>query len=496
MNFLDFYNWLRFSLLTPSFFFKNRFFIERHSKNRLIFSMLTSTQKNTNWRYLNTINIHDYHLKTLQYLYNIYAFIFVGLSLLLILYLLNGFNIINFPIKYECVYLWWRIWDISYFVILQFQCIILTGFLYLLSIIAKYLLMTNFNVFQFIVFNYSNKQSLLQLLQFNDLTVSNTIPRGMQYWYSYSNTVLPVNWIDVVGDNYYKSNIVYVIYYYFKLQQLLIYYPGKTCLVNVMTPSSTIGDTSIWHNFIYFNSKNIVSTITDLCSLESLTPATLFLSLNHNSLLLQQRLLQVKQDVVLQLLNTFKITRWYTLMLYSNSWDSLIIKNYDMRLLLNLVDERTKTTYQSDDHLISLYTWYSSIEWLLFKWQYVLNLSNLNIIYTPNLTLFKNSNIVSQQTDETLLMRIVMYLEWFNWQQLIRLDNLDDNNLVEGSFRLQSHYDVTLMASPLMFFNISNYITFFNLFIYQQLYYASICNFNYYFVTNTAQSVIYSNYLF
>jgi len=113
--FSSYYNWLKYTLLPPSFFFKNRFFIERNFKYKFLFSEINLTFKNTSWlNFANTTLSTYYNL----YLYEKrlwYLFFFILFIFLYFVYFQKTWLLPDVAVIQLIYYLIWRVLDILYF---------------------------------------------------------------------------------------------------------------------------------------------------------------------------------------------------------------------------------------------------------------------------------------------------------------------------------------------------------------------------------------------
>ena len=133
MLFQQFYNWIKYKTLPPSFLFRNRLFIERDSKNRRIFLNFGNIARNQKWSTFYKINIQiEFYTKYIKYfIYVLFIFYFIY-----ILFYNTSFFIFS-PLTNLLLYNFWYTIDIfDYYTtfLLYFFWIIVLNFQNLLYI--------------------------------------------------------------------------------------------------------------------------------------------------------------------------------------------------------------------------------------------------------------------------------------------------------------------------------------------------------------------------
>ena len=146
MSFANYYKWLKYTILTPSFFFKNRFFIDKQVRNNLIYSNPELTQKSFTWSRLNS-NILNNFWFSIMFRYLLYSV--VALTLLLVYF--HGYNFLTatnpfYLFMKPAIYCFWRIFDIFYFIILQLQYLIITTSVSTIFFIINIIAPTNYSL--------------------------------------------------------------------------------------------------------------------------------------------------------------------------------------------------------------------------------------------------------------------------------------------------------------------------------------------------------------
>lgn len=131
LGFWNYYNWLKYTILTPSFFSKNRLFVEKSYRDKKIYSVLGQTHKSFVWSQISSNVLNNFILRSRKNLQIVYFLILTVIIFLLVLKTLGGVDIPISNLWQTIVYVFWRFFDFIYFFILQFQYLILV---YLVSI--------------------------------------------------------------------------------------------------------------------------------------------------------------------------------------------------------------------------------------------------------------------------------------------------------------------------------------------------------------------------
>lgn len=120
LGFSDYYNWLRYSMLPPSFYFKNRLFIESRRTNRLIYSNFRSVFRGFDWVTFKSNSISEFLIKQ-NYRFVSLCFIFVCIVAAIIHVSFSGVLILpDFIVGDWVYYIIWRLGDIFCFWIINF----------------------------------------------------------------------------------------------------------------------------------------------------------------------------------------------------------------------------------------------------------------------------------------------------------------------------------------------------------------------------------------
>lgn len=145
MRFYNYYTWLRYLLITPSYNFKNRLFIEKFNQSPHIHSFLGETYKSFSWHTFSSSNLSNFWL-TINTLKFILFFLF-QLYLILLIYSIffTGSNL-TFVYTFKVIYyIVWRVLDFFYFFILQIQYMFITYFIYFSFNLLNSLTTSKFN---------------------------------------------------------------------------------------------------------------------------------------------------------------------------------------------------------------------------------------------------------------------------------------------------------------------------------------------------------------
>lgn len=146
MNFTVFYNWLKYTIVTPSFFFKNRLFIEKSMQNRNIYADFTETHKSFTWSQLASTNVDGFWLKASRARFKLYI---LAVSIIGSYIFLRWVNVLPFPVfpaGQLLVYTLWRFFDGLYFWILQFEYLFITFSISLIFMLVNLTSSANLNL--------------------------------------------------------------------------------------------------------------------------------------------------------------------------------------------------------------------------------------------------------------------------------------------------------------------------------------------------------------
>lgn len=395
MDFLYYYNWLRFAILTPSHFAKNRLLIERTFHNRLIYSFFGSTHKSFIWSQLSSTVINNYIWKNFYYYFSL-----IILLILILIIIRWNLLVFNFPIKYWFVYIWWRMFDGFYFFFLQIQ------YLLVLCILSSswYVLNTYFNIqlnlLYLIIFNFFNTTLDIQH------TTSHTDNFNKLYQLSLSNLFrqnLKIN-----------RDLVFVPYYFYRSIFCLNMFD-----VSVLFQKYGTFYSSIWMNFIVSGDRICSDLHGSPYSLLNQVTFMWFKSLNLNSI----------WSCTYSYNYSMFIQNWYAVLRVLR-WDSLSLNSYsgspvDVKSIIS-------NFYFNDSIGMSLISWVSSLEWFLFRCSLSPSLHKIQpqLSYTPQ-------SLVFQDRDSRSLDVVYSWLSCmltFNNYTLITSNTIDDIQIVNSCF--------------------------------------------------------------
>lgn len=341
MGFKLYYNWLRFSILTPSYFIQNRLILERSFQVRLIYSFFGFTNKNYVWGLFNGSAVDGFLWK------NVYYGLFAILCWVVLYWLLSfNFLIFNFPIRYWFIYISWRAFDGFYFFFLQFQ------YLIIVSIFACWwvLLNTYFNV-QF---------NLLYLVLFYYFNINTDIRDDGNL-----KLIRKTDQIDLLytASAIFNNSLIAVSYYFYSIKYYL-----NTPNFNAVFWNTAMGNvSSCWTNFIYntsikTNARLLIDSQVDNLNVTFYLINTIkfnwFISLNNNNIFYKLNLTSGFNFFITNWFKVLKTLRWNLINLNVGSSDILTMKSF----ILNFYTLQNVTS-----DLVDLY-WLSSFEWFIYRW--------------------------------------------------------------------------------------------------------------------------------
>lgn len=152
MNFKNYYLFLKYTIFTPSFNFKNRFFIEKINKSKNLYVSYEQTSKSFTW----TQNFNS----NLTYFWSVnvlYRFLFIMVIIIFTFFFWNELTIITFKstLGNTVNYVFWRIFDEIYFILIQFQYLIITFTVKFVFFIINVLTANNFNFIKWMNKNHA-----------------------------------------------------------------------------------------------------------------------------------------------------------------------------------------------------------------------------------------------------------------------------------------------------------------------------------------------------
>ncbi len=416
MDFLYYYNWLRFSILTPSYFAKNRLLVERTYQNRLIYSFFGFTQKSFIWTQISNTVISNYLWK------NIYYGLFLIFGLLFICILISfNFFIFNFPVKYWFIYICWRLFDGFYFFFLQCQ------YLFIICLLSSswYVLNTYFNIqlnlLYLIIFNYFSINTDIQV---TNIAIQNPIisyTKSMQNLFAHNLII--------------NNNLLSISFYFYSIKLYLnswsIY--SSTFYINFVT--------SYWVNFKFDSQINNFWNSNRFFYLSNIITHRWFLYLNTNSLYLNNLIILDYTNYVSNWYKILKIMRWNILNI--NTYNTSIID------LKSLVSNYYLKSINAD---IDFKSWLSSVEWILYRWLMVLSVSNIKSTY---IFFNINTNINVSNTWGVLINKLNSEL-FFNKYSIMNKEYYQFTDLFINRY-LNLNFDIFTNIDKLYFFSPATY---------------------------------------
>lgn len=137
---------MKYTIVTPSFFFKNRLFIEKSMQNRNIYADFTETHKSFTWSQLASTNVDGFWLKASKARFKLYI---IAVSIIGSYIFLRWVNVLPFPVfpaGQLVVYTLWRFFDGLYFWILQFEYLFITFSISLVFMLVNLTSSANLNL--------------------------------------------------------------------------------------------------------------------------------------------------------------------------------------------------------------------------------------------------------------------------------------------------------------------------------------------------------------
>lgn len=126
LGFHAFYNWLKYTTVTPSFFAKNRLFLERSAQNRNVYADFSETHKSFKWSPLSSSTLDAFWTRSGRSRFIVYFVIITALGTYIFLSYFNNVNSALSPAAEFLHYTLWRAFDSLYFWCLQLQYLLIT----------------------------------------------------------------------------------------------------------------------------------------------------------------------------------------------------------------------------------------------------------------------------------------------------------------------------------------------------------------------------------
>lgn len=140
MLFKNYFNWLKFTTVTPSTHFRNRLFIEKSMRSNSIYSFVGETQKSFSWVQTSSTNLSLFWLRTSRKR----LFMFILLILLILFFIVINTNNLSTALQSSILkflfYLFWRAFDWLYFFLIQLQYLVVTVLVSCLLVILNWFL--------------------------------------------------------------------------------------------------------------------------------------------------------------------------------------------------------------------------------------------------------------------------------------------------------------------------------------------------------------------
>lgn len=499
MNFSNYYNWLKYTILTPSFFAKNRLFVEKSFRDKKIYSTFKFTQKSFIWSKINSTVITNFVIRSRKTLNQVYLVIVLLLIIVYTLHSLGGYDIPTSPIWQTLVYSFWCLFDYMYFIFLQVQYLIISYLFSIIFFILDNTIQANLDFFAWMEKNFAEvplrpkNQSLNQLFSF--------FPSTTNFWSKYENfnmlklfcrslNVNELPLVDLFSIQKSPSQSLFdyslLTKFFYQIQNFDIFQYHN--LLYFSNPNN-------WFSMTYLNFQTLYSHTylydhlgdKDFYLLNFIKDKKIFeeYTIHSTSKLIKFHDLIVANSLNLNFFNNLKLSRW--LYQYTN------IHNNDFYFLQNLIKEKNnyftylkifnKVPEQSINGMFdftnnqnlfltnnknlanfNVNNWFNSYNWILNRWSFTSNIAireNFKTLYTTNnfnnffkLTNFKTNSILFDK------LKLINYMEYTMYD---KKDNLEDN--VNKSSILNKNFltDLTLYTDTTVSFTTYTYRNFISL---------------------------------
>lgn len=254
MNFNNFYSWLKYTALPPSFVFKNRLFLEKTFRNNHIFPFLGETHKSFSWNLISTTNISSFWF-SVSYLRLLFIALIIFLSLYF--YINTGWKFSTSP----ATYLIWRLLDLAYLFIVQIQYVFITTVVSFIFFLSNLFVSSNLS---FIRWMRKNHAEILTVSNSKDAVSPLTFtPKRLFSW----TTLLDKNWFE--NNRGPSMNTDYILFYknLYKTTALISATPRTN--FEALTTGDWNSDDLIPFSLSTLTPKKTFSILSGDCSLNS-----------------------------------------------------------------------------------------------------------------------------------------------------------------------------------------------------------------------------------
>ena len=499
MNFSNYYNWLKYTILTPSFFAKNRLFVEKSFRDKKIYSTFNFTQKSFIWSKINSTVITNFVIKSRKTINQVYLALFFLIIIVYTLHSLGGYDIPTSPIWQTLIYIFWRLFDYMYFIFLQIQYLIIIYLFSIIFFIFNTTIQANLDFFAWMEKNFAEiplrpkNKSLNQLFSSFSSTTN--------FWSKYENfnmlklfcrslnvNELPLTDLFTIQKTSSQNLFDYLLLtkFFYQIQNFNIFnYHNLFYSANKNN----------WFSLIYLNFQTSYKNLylhdhlgdKDFYLMNFIKNKKIFeeYSLNLTSKCLKFHNLAVVNDLNLNFFKNLKLSRW--LYRYTN------IHNNDLFFLQNLIKEKnnyfnnlkifnklpTQSLNDIDKFLnkqklfltnnrnlttFNINNWFSSYNWILNRWLFTSNISireNFKTLYAINsFNNFSNLNTIKNNSVLFNKLSLINYIEYAIYNKDIDLVN----NIKKPSFLNKNFLtDLTLYTNITNNFTVYTYRNFIGL---------------------------------
>jgi len=440
--FKNYFNWLKFTTVTPSVHFKNRLFIEKSSRSNNIYTFLGETHKSFSWLQNSSANLSLFWLRTSQRRLVLFIAVFFIIFFLLVINTNSLGVVLQSSIFKAFFYFFWRTFDWLYFFLIQLQYLVITITISFIFTLFNWILSSNLSLASWMQKHHAEvapaymkkKPKLVYIKDKSDfrLLVSNSL--NLSY--------------NKIKNNGFKNTKLF--WYFNVLLTTIDFKPRVTQQHASLFLTLTNKKPTNLKKTNQFNLDSLLSKNTDSSFFIIPEDRQPWNKTNCSSVYVGSSF------IFKNLYEYIRTTRWVSL--NTTNSRSETINNEIILPTLNI----SKIGLQKNN-ITELPLLFNSIEWLEYRNIIILNLQVLKKLY-------KNNNPVSnrfilQRTDYNKLP--YNYLNSFNRFGLLSSKGTQKgtqknyNSLVELSYKLPV-YNVNSLTRVIYFFNFTSKVSFKN----------------------------------
>lgn len=465
MRFYSYYSWLRYLLLTPSYNFKNRLFIEKFNQTSKIHSFFGETYKSFSWHTFSSANLSNFWSTVSFFRITLMSIIVLYVLLLVYSLMFTGSNLTFIYVFKVLYYIIWRVLDYIYFFTLQIQYLFITY-----SIILLFNCLNTITSLQFNPIAWLNKQFAEHpfitgntfVSKFDkDLEVNNYLLKSLisansvklKYSNNSSSTLLwpdnnQAHYLNLIL-NYYRLNFLFSLSDFIYATEInhfsssnWLTYGLPFNLLNVSTSTTA-------------HPRNFLAKLLPNWFLITITPQ----NLNPHTL---NNFIYGVESATIERSNLVKLTRWVL--------KSPLLTTVDIRAALSLPNLLNNLNCRTNNHLIthdhtSKFLISASANYLMFRQSWY---SSLNFYYKEFMPRQLNSTITLTSLNPTVNKTVSLVLckdlcvsslsDTLFLNKMLTYTFVKPLNYVRKVSSLNSRYDLTLIyltevytAKPLHF---------------------------------------------